>query len=131
MEKDASSVILESVAEEDTVYCVCGKVGSGIMIDCDRCQDWFHTSCISYVCEKCSNGGDDVQAKSDKSKNIAKLLKEKEKDELLKKKFQEENEAAKVVIVAMDPPSNMTALQPNLLHAAPEITNIIVTNSEP
>ena len=42
-----------------------------------------------------------------------------------------ENEAAKVAIVAMDPPSNVTALQPNLLHAVPEITEITENNTEP
>ena len=24
------------------------------MIDCLKCSDWFHTSCIDYICEECS-----------------------------------------------------------------------------
>ena len=91
-------VEVENVADQDVAHCVCGKIGSGIMIDCDCCKGWFHTGCITYICEKCGKGEEGhAQMKNEEHKKLERLLKEKEKDEVLKKKYQEESDASEVI----------------------------------
>lgn len=33
---------------DDTVYCLCKRPdGSGFMLQCDLCKEWFHAQCIT------------------------------------------------------------------------------------
>jgi hypothetical protein len=53
--------------QEDEVYCICKGPDDGrFMILCDRCQDWYHGSCVgirseqadaisNFICHKCRN----------------------------------------------------------------------------
>ena len=42
------------VENKTEVYCICKTSDtSGVMIACEKCINWFHTDCISYVCPDC------------------------------------------------------------------------------
>lgn len=39
-------VFLIGKSFDDSVFCVCQKVASGTMMQCDLCKDWFHSTCV-------------------------------------------------------------------------------------
>ena len=103
----------------EKVFCVCRKVASGIMIDCERCKDWFHTKCITYVCGNCEKETKHGNSCSEKVKlnqvieklqeantilteNEVKLKKAKTSEETLKKKYSDELEASKTTIKELE-----------------------------
>ena len=69
-EEAADTVNVEEDDEEDDervtdATCVCQGRGDGLMVQCDLCDDWFHTACVglsdelaralkSYICDSCS-----------------------------------------------------------------------------
>ena len=87
----------QSEAENGNVSCVCRKADSGIMIDCDKCEGWFHTKCITFVCENCNfslpkGSGKELQDQIDK------LQKAKVKMEMESKNQEDEIASSKAVI---------------------------------
>lgn len=60
---------LTPVTAEERLYCICGTPYNEdkIMIACDRCDEWYHPSCVGmpdqevdlvdqFICEKCKKG---------------------------------------------------------------------------
>ena len=70
------------------------------MIDCETCKDWFHDRCITFICDQCRSKNDNLKSEStDKMQaELTKIQKEKAKDEVLKKKYVDENNASKAMI---------------------------------
>ena len=51
---DESAVHTSQVEDAAMVCCVCKKSNtSDVMIECEKCNEWFHTKRISYMCVKC------------------------------------------------------------------------------
>ena len=42
---------------EETLYCNCRKPYDNLehkcMLECDKCQEWYHCECVDYTCERC------------------------------------------------------------------------------
>ncbi|XP_076819433.1 lysine-specific demethylase 5A-like isoform X2 [Clavelina lepadiformis] len=36
----------KTTPEDSVLYCVCRKPSSGLMLQCEVCHDWFHTTCV-------------------------------------------------------------------------------------
>jgi hypothetical protein len=68
---DAGVVRVASSSDgEDDGACVCQGRGTGLMVQCDLCDDWFHASCVglseasalalrSFLCDSCGDADDD------------------------------------------------------------------------
>ena len=78
------------------VNCVCKKQDSGIMIDCERCEGWFHTKCITFVCESCQRCMPSDEKKLQET--IEKWTKANSKLEMQSKKYEEELQSSKSVV---------------------------------
>ena len=59
------------VESEEELFCFCRQPADGIMIDCSKCSDWFHTKCIDYCCDKCSAPNNSNEGSSDQ--NVEKM----------------------------------------------------------
>jgi histone demethylase JARID1 len=74
-QKSLETVIRESLSNVERItsseatagiWCICRRVESGLMIECDICREWYHSSCLkvprnvvrsstNYVCPVCHN----------------------------------------------------------------------------
>ena len=57
-----------------TEYCHCKGEESGVMVQCEQCEEWYHDECISlteqetlnidiYYCTSCSNSDSNLVTK--------------------------------------------------------------------
>lgn len=37
---------LDEIVKHVEVFCLCRQVSHGVMVACERCEDWFHIGCI-------------------------------------------------------------------------------------
>ena len=64
--EDNGTIEGNDIAEnEEELFCFCRQPADGIMIDCSKCSDWFHTKCIDYCCDKCSAQKNSNESSSD------------------------------------------------------------------
>ncbi len=56
--------------EDEPIYCICRGPEAGFMVFCDKCEDWFHGSCVGlkkkqaeklekYICPNCAPSAPD------------------------------------------------------------------------
>lgn len=111
MDEDGADIIADD--DEEELFCKCKKPAEGIMIDCLKCRDWFHTNCIDYICEECTALSADINEQRDNDQRIGEPVSKKQTsmkadkkqksalkatEEALKKKYAAENDALKANI---------------------------------
>lgn len=47
---DSEDVFIENLKEEQNhkIYCFCRRMEFGVMIECDKCNEWYHCRCLKY-----------------------------------------------------------------------------------